>query len=64
MNWMKDWGVIIDTGNRTLSLKDPQGEGTFQVVLPRRIDLANTTCVVQTTLLTEIPIVCEFPDIF
>jgi hypothetical protein len=34
MNWMKDWGVVIDAGNRTLSLKDPQGEGTFQVPLP------------------------------
>jgi hypothetical protein len=34
MNWMKDWGVVIDIGNRILSLKDPQGEGTFQVPLP------------------------------
>jgi hypothetical protein len=34
MNWMKDWGAVIDTGNRILTLKDPPGEGTFQVPLP------------------------------
>ena len=64
MNRMKDWAVVIDTGNRTLSLKDPQGEGTFQVPLPRRIDLVSTTCAIQATPLTEIPIVCEFLDVF
>ena len=57
-------GVVIDTGSRTLTLKEPAGEGTFQVVLPRRIDLASTTYAVQITLLTEIPVVCEFPDMF
>jgi len=64
MNWMNKMGVVIDTGSRTLSLKEPVGEGTFQVMLPRRIDLASTTCAVQTTLLTEIPVVCEFPNVF
>jgi hypothetical protein len=34
MNWMQDWGAVIDTGSRVLTLKDPQGEGTFQVPLP------------------------------
>jgi hypothetical protein len=29
MNWMKEWGAVIDTGSRVLTLKDPQGEGTF-----------------------------------
>jgi hypothetical protein len=29
MNWMKDWRTVIDTGSRVLTLKDPQGEGTF-----------------------------------
>jgi len=27
MNKMTDWGAVIDAGHRTLSLKDPQGEG-------------------------------------
>ena len=64
MNWMNKMGVVIDTGSRTLTLKEPVGEGTFQVVLPQRIDIASTTCAVQTVLITEIPIVCEFLDVF
>jgi hypothetical protein len=64
INWMNKMGVVIDVGGRTISLKKSIGEGTFQVVLPQRIDLANTTCAVQTTLLAKIPVVCEFPDVF
>jgi predicted aspartyl protease len=33
MNWMNKMGVVIDAGTRTISLKEPQGEGTF-LVLP------------------------------
>jgi predicted aspartyl protease len=29
MNWMKNWGAVIDTSNRMLTLKDPQIDGTF-----------------------------------
>ena len=61
---MNKMGVVIDVGGRSISLKEPVGEGTFQVTLPRRIDLASTTCAVQTTLLAKILIVCEFPDMF
>jgi hypothetical protein len=48
MNWMNKMGVVIDTWSRTLSFKEPVGEGTFQVVLPQRIDLASMTYAVQT----------------
>jgi hypothetical protein len=61
---MNKMGVVIDVRGRTISLKEPVGEGTFQVVLPRRIDLASMTCAVQTTLLAKIPVVCEFPNVF
>jgi hypothetical protein len=64
MNWMNKMGVVIDVGGRSISLKKPVGEGTFQVVLPRRIDLASTTCAVQTTLLAKISVVYKFPDVF
>jgi hypothetical protein len=57
-------GVVIDVGGRSISLKEPVGEGTFQVVLPRRIDLASMTCAIQTTLLAKILVVCEFPNMF
>jgi hypothetical protein len=64
MNWMNKMGVVIDVGGRSISLKEPIGEGTFQVTLPQRIDLASTTCAVQTTLLAKIPTMCEFPYVF
>jgi hypothetical protein len=64
MNWMNKMGVVIDIGGRSISLKEHIGEGTFQVTLPRRIDLASTTCAVQTTLLAKIPVVCEFLEVF
>jgi len=46
MNKMNDWGAVIDAGNRTLSLKDPQGEGVLKVMLPRRLDFASLSCAV------------------
>jgi hypothetical protein len=64
MNWMNKIGVVIDVESRTISIKEPVGEGTFQIVLPHRIDLGSTTCAVQTTLLAKIPVACEFPDVF
>jgi hypothetical protein len=64
MNWMNMMGVVIDVGGRTISLKELVREGTFQVVLPRRIDLGSTTCAVQATLLAKILVVCEFLDLF
>jgi hypothetical protein len=64
INWMNKMGVVIDDEGRSISLKEPVGEGKFQIVLPRRIDLARTTCAIRTTLLAKIPVVCEFPDVF
>jgi hypothetical protein len=64
INWMNKMGVVIDVGGRTISLKEPVGEGTFQVVLPQRIDLASMTCAVQTTLLAKISVMCECPNVF
>jgi len=64
MNKMTDWGAVIDARNRTLSLKEPQGEGVLQVKLPRRLDFASLSCTVQVVPLEHIPVVCEFPDVF
>jgi len=44
MNWMKEWDVIIDAGKRMLSLREPQGNGSFQVHLPRLFDFASISC--------------------
>jgi hypothetical protein len=64
MNWMNKMRVVMDVGGKSISLKELVGEGTFQVTLPQRIDLASTTCAVQTTILAKISVVCEFPDVF
>jgi hypothetical protein len=64
IKWMNKMGVVIDVGGRSISLKELVGEGKFQIVLPRRIDLASTTYAVQTTLLAKISVVCEFLDVF
>jgi hypothetical protein len=64
MNWMKEWGVVIDAGSRMLFLKGPQGEGTFQVPLPQRIDLTSVSYATQVTPLHEIPVVCKFLNVF
>jgi hypothetical protein len=64
MNWMNKMGVVINVEVRSISLKEPVGEGKFQIVLPQRIDLASTTYVVRTTLLAKIHVVCEFLDVF
>jgi len=61
---MIDWGAVIDARNRTLSLKDPQGEGVLQVKLSRRLDFASLSCTIQVVPLEHIPVVCEFPDVF
>jgi len=46
MNKMTFWGAVIDAGHRTLSLKDPQGEGMLQVRLRQRLDFASLSCAV------------------
>jgi len=64
MNWMNEWGAVIDAGKRVLSLREPQGSGSFQVPLPRRFDFASISCATQVVPLSQIPVVCEFLDVF
>jgi hypothetical protein len=64
MNWIKDWGAVIDTGSQVLTLKDPQAEGTFQVPLPKRTDLVSVTYAMEVIPIHQILVVCEFLDVF
>ena len=61
---MSGQGVIIDTANRTVELREPKGDGTFLVPLPRSFDLQNLSCAIQTTTLFDILVVCDFPNVF
>ena len=58
MNWMKEWDAVIDTGKRVLSLREPQGSGSFEVPLARRLDFASISCATHVVPLPQIPIVC------
>jgi len=64
MKWMSGHGVLIDTSTRTIMLREPKGDGAFLVPLPRSFDLQNLSCSIQTTTLCDIPIVCEFLDVY
>ena len=64
MNWMSGHGVLIDTSATTIILREPKGDGSFLVPLPRSFDLQNLSCAIQTMTLFDILVVCEFLDIF
>ena len=64
MKWMSGHAVLIDTSTRTIMLWEPKGEGAFLVPLPRSFDLQNLSCAIQAITLCDIPVVCEFPDVF
>ena len=64
MKWMKDHGVLIDTSTHTIMLREPKGGNAFLVPLSRNFELQNLSCAIQATTLCDIPVVCEFPDVF
>ena len=45
-------------------LREPKGGNAFLVPLPWSFDLQNLSCAIQATTLCDIPVVCEFPDVF
>ena len=64
MNWMKDHGVLIDTSTRTIMLREPTGGNAFLVPLSRDFEPQHLACAIQATTICDIPVVCEFPDVF
>jgi hypothetical protein len=64
MNWMSQNGVLIDTSTRVVMLRDPTDQKGFLVQLPWKIDLSGEVHAVQEKSLADIPVVCEFPDVF
>ena len=64
MNWIKDHCVLIDTSTCTVMLREPKGGNAFLVPLSRNFELQHLACAIQATTLSDIPIVCEFSDVF
>jgi hypothetical protein len=64
MNWMSDHGVLIDTSTHVVMLRDPINNEAFLVQLPRDLALHNAANAVLAKAITNVPVVCEFLDVF
>jgi hypothetical protein len=64
MNWMSQNGVLIDISTQVVMLRDPTDQKGFLVQLPQKIDLSSEVHAVQVKSIADIPLVCEFTDVF
>lgn len=64
MRWMSGHGVLIDTSTRVVMLREPDSKNAFLVPLPRDFDLRNVANAIQPVTIADIPVVCEFLDVF
>jgi len=64
MKWMSDHGVLIDTSTRVIMLREPNSKEAFLVQLPRSDDIRHAANAIRPLMVVEIPVVCEFPDVF
>ena len=64
MNWMSGNGVLIDTTTRVVMLRDPSTREAFLEQLPRDIHIRSTVNAVTAKAIQDIPVVCEFSDVF
>jgi len=64
MKWMSGHGVLIDTSTRVVMLRDPINKEAFLVPLPKDLELHNTANAIQTPRIEDVPVVCEFLDVF
>ena len=64
MKWMSGHRVLIDTTTRVVMLRDPNTKEAFLVQLPRDIHIRSTMNAVTSWAIKDIPVVCEFPDVF
>ena len=61
---MSGHGVLIDTSTRVVMLREPDSKNAFLVPLPRDFDLQNVPNAIQPMTIANIPVVCEFLDMF
>jgi hypothetical protein len=64
MNWMYQRGAVIDTLNRTirLNLPDSSSQLLIQLQTPKRA--IERVCATSVKEIRDIPVVCEFSDVF
>jgi hypothetical protein len=64
MKWMSGNGVLIDTSTHVVMLRYPIDKKGFLVQLPRDIAIHNTSNATLAKAIADIPIVCEFLEVF
>ena len=63
MNWMDGRGVLLDTTSRSVHIKSSI-HGSMTLKLRDHMSLAHTVNQVEGKNLADIPVVCEYPDVF
>jgi hypothetical protein len=64
MKWMSGNGVLIDTSTRVVMLRDPVDKKGFLVQLPWGIAIHTMTNTTLAKAIEDIPVICEFSDVF
>jgi hypothetical protein len=63
MSWMKEYKVVLDIAMHTMHLESPT-HGSAILKLPSPTSIAYTLHHIAAQNLEDIPVVCEFPDVF
>jgi len=63
MNWMDGQGVLLDTNSRSVHIKSSIYD-SMTLTLRDHMSLAHTVNQVEGKNLADIPVVCEYPDVF
>ena len=61
---MDDHVVLIDTSTRVIMLREPDSKEAFLVQLSRSNDIRHASNAIRPHTVAEIPVVCEFLDVF
>jgi hypothetical protein len=63
MNWMTQHHVSLDIPSRTIEINSPESESTI-LYLPQQQHFTPCTHATTGVQLKDIPVVCEYPDVF
>ena len=64
MNWMYQHKVVIDALHRTLRVSLPDSSSQLLIRLPTLRRSVERVCATSAKEIRDIPVVCEFPDVF
>jgi hypothetical protein len=62
-NWMTEYRVLLDISSRVIEIDSPY-HGTTTLYLPQQEYLHSCTYAITDIKVKDIPVVCEFPDVF